>query len=60
MPDICQRGGERANMLSEQEREVNRDGRGGWQQPLTFPECPDVGSIPLLIHIILLSQHRCP
>lgn len=31
-----------------------------WQRPLTFTECPDVGGIPLLIHIILPSQHRCP
>lgn len=59
MSDICQHGGERVNVLSAQKREVSWDG-GVWQQPLTFPECPGVGSIPLLIHIILLSQHRCP
>lgn len=35
-------------------------GTGAWQQPLTFPECPDVYGIPLLIHIILPSQHQCP
>ena len=35
-------------------------GTGAWQQPLTFPECPDVNGIPLLIHIILPSQHRRP
>lgn len=23
-------------------------------------QCPDVGGIPLLIHIILPSQHQCP
>lgn len=35
-------------------------GTRAWQRPLTFTECPDVGGIPLLIHIILPSQHRCP